>query len=128
MEPSGKFTRVNPSSPEAFGICDLCGLRFNHVDLRWNYQWAGTRLYNTGSLRCWRCVDVPQEQLRSIILPSDPVPILNARVENFAYEEQTPRITQYAGSGEPPYGAGPAMIRCLQNGTIPRILQYSTSS
>ena len=128
MEPSGKYTSVNPSDPAGFAICDLCGLRFNHHDLRWNYQWAGTTIYNTRSLRCWRCVDVPQEQLRTIILPPDPMPIIEARVENFSYEEQTARITQFAGPKEPPWGAGPAMIRCLQNGETPRILQYTTSS
>jgi len=35
-------------------------------------------------------MDVPQEQLRTIILPPDPPPILNARPPNFAYEEAGP--------------------------------------
>jgi hypothetical protein len=90
MEPAGKYVKTNPADPAAYAICDLCGLRFNHHDLRWNFQWTGAKLYNTQSLRCWRCIDVPQEQLRSIVLPPDPVPILNARVENFEYEEAGP--------------------------------------
>lgn len=129
MRPHGKYARVDPQDPEAFGQCERCGFWRNQSDLVWQVEWAGTHLYNTGTLVCSdRCFDTPQEQLRTIILPPDPLPVLNARVPNFAYEEQTVRITQYAGPKEPPYGAGPQMIRCLQNGTIPRILQYSTSS
>ena len=127
MEPAGKYVKTNPQDPAAYAICDLCGLRFNHHDLRWNMQWSGTHIYNTGSLRCWRCVDVLQEQLRTILLPEDPAPILNARVENFAYEEQTARLTEFNAPQNPPWGAGPQMLRCLQNGETVRILQYITS-
>ena len=101
------------------------------VDLEWQYEWNGIKLYNERILVCKtgnRCLDRPQEQFRTIILPPDPPPLLNARVPNFAYEEQTARITQYAGPNEPPYGAGPQMMRCLQNGEQVRILQYLTSS
>ena len=129
MEPHGKYARVDQNSPVAFAKCDRCGFIRNRTDLVWQVEWAGTHLYSLGSLVCSdRCFDVPQEQLRTIILPPDPMPVLNARVENYAYEEMTVRITQYAGPNEPPYGAGPAMIRCLENGETPRILQYSTSS
>jgi len=34
-------------------------------------------------LVCKSCLDVPQEQLRTIILPPDPVPISNPRPENY---------------------------------------------
>lgn len=139
MRPAGKYVRTNPQDPSAYAICDECGLRVNFRDLRWNYEWAGTHLYNTHSLRCWRCADVPQEQNRTIILPSDPPPIINARTENFAYEEQTIRITQRGGApltqfakpaSQPPWNAGPQRIRCLEgaNANIPRIIQLNTSS
>jgi hypothetical protein len=127
--PQSRYTRVRPSDPEAAAQCDRCGRWFNLRSLNFQYEWAGTHLYNTGALVCTEggCLDVPQEQLRTIILPPDPPPVINARVPNFAYEEQTVRITQYAGPNEPPWGAGPQMIRCLQNGETARILQYSTS-
>ncbi len=139
MRPAGKYTRTDPQAPSAYGICDLCGLRFNHRDLRWNYEWAGTHIYNTHSLRCWRCADVPFELNRTILLPPDPPPIINARTENFAYEEQTIRITQRGGApltqfakpaSQPPWNAGPQRIRCLEgaNANIPRIIQLNTSS
>lgn len=38
--------------------------------------------------------DTPQRQLGTIILPPDPVSILNARIEPYSIDEQTYRITQ----------------------------------
>lgn len=130
MRPHGNHAVVDPTDPSALAECSRCGRWFNLRELTWQMEWAGARLYNTGLLVCVSggCLDVPQEQLRSLSLPPDPVPVLNARVPNFAYEEQTPRITQYSGPKEPPWGAGPQMIRCLENGETPRILQYTTSS
>jgi hypothetical protein len=123
VRPHGK-ARVNPNSPDAFGECDLCGRLWNLIDLQWNYQWGGNKLYNTRSLRCRECLDVPQEQLRTIILPPDPMPVLNARITNFAYEEQTPIIMQFAGPRNPPWGAGPALIMADQSGEVALTLQY----
>ena len=131
MEPHGKYANVDAGNPEAFAQCDRCGFWFNRTDLVFQTQWAGTHLYQTGALVCTtgnRCFDIPQEQLRTIVLPADPLPVINARVPNFAYEEQTVRILQAGAAKEPPWGAGPQTIRCLQNGETPRILQYLTSS
>ena len=58
------------------------------------------------------------------MLPPDPLPILNARVPNYAYEEQTVRIVEYNSPDNPPWGAGPQLIRCLEDGETTRILQY----
>lgn len=69
--------------PRALAVCDRCGSLYNHVDLRWQYQWRGTKLQNIKQLVCEGCLDIPQEQLRVIILPMDPVPIMNARPENY---------------------------------------------
>lgn len=126
--PQSKYVRVDPTNPEGAGECDRCGFWYQLADMQWQMQWSGTRLFNTGALVCDDCLDVPQEQLRTIILPPDPLPLINARVPNFAYEEQTVRITEYNSPKNPPWGAGPQMIRCLQNGETPRILQFTTSS
>lgn len=122
------YVRVDPSSPSGAGQCDLCGRWFNLRDLRQQSEWAGTHIYIFNSLRCEECLDVPNEQLRTIILPPDPEPLQNSRVPNFAFEEQTVRITEYNAPKNPPWGAGPQTIRCLQDGSMPRILQYLTSS
>jgi hypothetical protein len=59
----------------------------NFVDLQWQYEWRGAALQNTRILVCNRCLDTPQQQLRSIIIPRDPEPIVNARVEPFSADE-----------------------------------------
>jgi hypothetical protein len=111
--------RVDPQDPSAWAECDLCGNLWNRRALTFQYEWAGTHLYNTGSLRCPKCIDVPQEQLRTILLPPDPPPILNARVTNFAFEERTPLLAQQQPtSPKQPWGYGPMMILTDQTGTI----------
>lgn len=79
--------RTSASSPQAFGVCDRCGIWYNHVNLRWQYDWRGTTMQNIRLLVCNTCYDTPQEQLRAIVLPADPTPILNPRVEPYAWDE-----------------------------------------
>jgi hypothetical protein len=75
--------RTNPSSPQAHAICDRCGFRYNFVDLQWQFDWRGASLQNLRFLVCRDCLDTPQEQLRAIVVPADPVPIEQARVQDF---------------------------------------------
>lgn len=79
--------KVSSTNPRAFGICDRCGFLYNHDDLQWQFDWAGASLINKRILVCETCLDVPQEQLRAIVLPADPVPIVNPRVESYAQDE-----------------------------------------
>ncbi len=122
-----KHVNVDSSNPQAAAVCDLCGRWYQLVDLQWNYQWAGTSLFNTRSLRCCECLDRPNEQLRSIVLPPDPYPVLNARVPDFAYEEYTIMIAQNGDPTGPPWAAGPQLILCDQTGELALVLQYDTS-
>lgn len=69
--------------PRAIATCDRCGFRYNHDQLQWQLQWTGPHLQNLRILVCKSCLDVPQEQLRTIILPPDPVPIENPRPEQY---------------------------------------------
>lgn len=80
--PHGK-ARVDLHKPQAHAICDRCGFRYLHAQLSWDAQWIGPRLQNLRFLVCPSCRDKPQEQLRTIVLPPDPVAIMNARPENF---------------------------------------------
>jgi hypothetical protein len=90
---------TNPSNPQAFAICDRCGFTYNHVNLRWQFDWRGTSLQNLRLLVCSRCYDEPQEQLRAIVVPADPVPIQNPRIPDYVTAEtddifaQTPSTT-----------------------------------
>ncbi len=86
--PTGRG-RVSQSNPQALAVCDRCGFTYNHVDLRWQYDWAGIQLQNRRVLVCETCYDKPQENgQRTIIIPPDPLPIMNPRPE--AYSEEVP--------------------------------------
>jgi hypothetical protein len=79
--------RTSSSSPQAHAICDRCGFRYNHVDLQWQHDWRGAALQNVRILVCNSCLDVPQDQLRAIVVPADPTPIMQARTQDFATAE-----------------------------------------
>lgn len=79
--------RTSASNPQAHAICDRCGFRYNHVDLMWQYDWRGAQMQNIKILVCKPCYDTPQEQLRSIVVPADPTPIINARIQDFQVAE-----------------------------------------
>lgn len=79
--------KTSSSSPQAHAICDRCGFRYNRVDLNWQYDWRGATLQNIRILVCNSCMDNPQQQLRAIVVPADPVPIDQPRTQNFAEAE-----------------------------------------
>lgn len=135
--PQSRYVRVDPQNPEGAGECQRCGRWYQLRALNWQFQWSGTHLYNIGALVCDECLDIPQEQLRTIILPPDPPPLINARVPNFDYEEQTVRILQFADPLTPPpqqpWAQGPQTLRATQfagdlDSGQARVLQYLTSS
>jgi hypothetical protein len=86
--------RISAKNPQAAGVCDRCGHVLNHVDLSWQFDWAGAGLINKRLLVCDHCNDTPQQQLRSIVLPADPPVIMNARPEYFIEASTDYRQTQ----------------------------------
>lgn len=76
--------RTSARNPQAHAICDRCGFRYNWVDLKWQFDYRGPALANLRILVCQPCLDKPQEQLRAIVLPADPTPIINARPQDFS--------------------------------------------
>lgn len=79
--------KVNARNPNAYAICDRCGLRYNlegDNGLRFQYEWRGNQLLNIWIRVCKRCLDVPQQQLRPKAVPPDPVPKWQPRPDNFA--------------------------------------------
>lgn len=72
---------TSASNPRAFAVCDRCGIWYNQFKLIFQFEYAGASLVNRRLLVCPTCLDVPNEQLRAIILPADPVPISNPRPE-----------------------------------------------
>jgi len=86
--------RVDTNAPQAFAVCDRCGIWYNHARLHWQFQYAGPNLQNLRILVCDRCLDVPQPQLKPRILPPDPMPVLNARPEAFSIDESNWLVTE----------------------------------
>lgn len=96
--------RTSSRNPQAHAICDRCGGRYNHIDLQWQYDWSGASLINKRILVCQSCNDRPQVQLKSIILPPDPLPILNPRPELFTQAETDYRVTSGLDTTDPVTG------------------------
>lgn len=86
--------RISARNPRAAGQCDRCGLIYNHVNLQWQYDWRGASLQNLRLLVCDTCLDVPQQQLRAIVVPADPVPIMNPRTQDYVSASTDYRTTQ----------------------------------
>jgi hypothetical protein len=75
---------VDARYPRAHAICDRCGRKTNHFKLRWQMDWRGPRMQNLRILVCHSCYDAPQQNgQRTIMIPADPLPIMNARPENY---------------------------------------------
>lgn len=89
--------RINAQSPEAAGICDRCGFVYSFRDLVWQLQWRGPTLQNIRFLVCEYCYDKPQENIRAIAIPPDPLPIVNARIQDYVAAS-----TDYRSLSSPP--------------------------
>jgi hypothetical protein len=96
--------RTSARSPQAHAICDRCGFRYNLVDLNWQFDWRGASLQNIKLLVCKSCYDEPQEQLRAIVIPADPVPVANPRIQDFVTAEQNTRVTSGQNTVDPRTG------------------------
>ena len=70
---------TNTSSPTAYACCDRCGMWYNRDKLYWQFDYAGIRLQNLRILVCKTCLDVPQPQKKPVVVPPDPVPVMNPR-------------------------------------------------
>jgi hypothetical protein len=69
--------------------------------LRWQYDWRGASMQNIRILVCNSCYDEPQAQLRAIVVPADPVPIVNPRIQDFVTAETNTRYTSGQDTVDP---------------------------
>lgn len=111
--------RTSARNPQAFAVCDRCAIWYNHVNLRWQYDWAGASLINKRLLVCDTCYDDPQNQLRAIVLPADPTPIINPRTEPYAWDSTDYRQTSGQNTIDPytgiPIPAGDLRVTTQNN-------------
>ncbi len=113
---------VDPYDPKAWGSSDRNGMVGNLANMRWNHEWRGPKIINTRILVHEDELDIPQRQLGSpALLGPDPVPVTNARIENYAIDE-VPVSTRYTMQGNvrvimQAHGASPInLIATVQGG------------
>ena len=82
MSMRSNAVKVDPRHPEAQGICDRCGFRYQLATLEWQQEWAGEQIINLRLLVCPTCLDDPNESLRTYNPGPDPLPVANPRFEN----------------------------------------------
>lgn len=78
---------IDPHAIDPLAICDRCGTLRNHSTLRFQPILAGNAYVTTGLLVCRECLDVPNEQIRALRIPADPVPIANPRPASWQLQE-----------------------------------------
>jgi hypothetical protein len=93
--------KISSRNPRAAAICDACGFAYSHSELRWQMQWSGNKLVNLKQLVCRRCNDIPNQQLRAIVLPADPMPVMNPRVPNYVAASTDYRTTSGQNTVDP---------------------------
>ena len=86
---------TDPRRPRAKAVCDYCGEWYLLSRLNKQMEFFGPTLKWTGFLVCSHCLDTPQDQLRPIILPPDPLPVVNPRQENLTNDYRVAPFTQY---------------------------------
>lgn len=96
--------RTSAKSPQAFAVCQRCGIWYNRTNLAFQFEWGGAALQNTYVLVCRPCLDIPQEQNRAITLPADPTPIFYPSVEDFTAAEADYRSTSQVIPPDPVTG------------------------
>lgn len=125
MRPHPRRARTDASHPRAWATSDRNGMISNQVDLRWQFEWAGTQLINKRILVSQDELDIPNRQLGTIILPPDPVSIPNARIEPYPIDEVWPRIQEISTIQE---GASANSGTVGPNDAQPRYLEISTNA
>lgn len=91
---SGKAT-TSIMNPDSFAVSDRDGAWRNHSKMVWQYQWQGASLVNTRILVGEDEVDIPNEQLRSLVLPPDPIPTQDPRLEPFQQDANAGNLSGY---------------------------------
>ena len=109
--PQSPHAPISISRPEPWGVCDRCGARWTHRRLQWQYEWRGLTLQNLRLLVCPPCLDVPQDQLKPIIIGPDPVPVRDPRPGYATTQEGfTPTFSVIELLEDNPYQPGAATV------------------
>lgn len=77
--PHGHASSLVPPK-SAWGICDRCAFVYDLNDLKFQFEYRGGSMINTGSRVCPTCMDKPFTPNKLIKLPPDPVPVKDPRM------------------------------------------------
>ena len=67
-------------------------------------DYSGAGIYNKRILVCEKCYDTPQQQLKVIVIPPDPLPIINARPPDYVNSVTDYRVTSGQNTIDPVTG------------------------
>ena len=81
---------TNLTSPRPVGVCDLCYQKYYLDDLQWQYDWRGDHLQNLRVRRCPKCLDIPNEQLRPIVIRGPEGSLRDPRPPQYAANAAAP--------------------------------------
>lgn len=84
MSIPSRMPKPNLANIRPLGTCQRCSWIYHLDELQWQYDYRGMQLQSLNILVCSTCLDAPQPQLKPIILPPDPVSVLNARPFDYA--------------------------------------------
>lgn len=85
--------KISARHPQAIAVCQRCGFTYNRAQLANQVEYQGFDLQQTGIWVCPPCFDRPNENLKSIILPPDPMPVYLPFPEPYSSEVDTPAST-----------------------------------
>lgn len=84
FHPTG-HARVSQRRPQAIGVCQRCGFWYQRSELVPQFEWQGVKLQNLDLYVCTRtCLDRPQPQLKTIVIPADPLPVYRPFPESYS--------------------------------------------
>lgn len=90
-----QHARISARNPRSLARCQRCGRTKNRYALAPQFYWEGPELQNTNVYVCIdSCLDIPNEQLRTLVLPPDPVPIFMPQIEDYEQEITTFFVTE----------------------------------
>jgi hypothetical protein len=78
---------TDPWKPQYTGFCERCGFKWYFSNLQFQFEYYGNSLQSKNILVCPRCLDVPQENVRPVIIGPDSLPPKPRPAPNF-YQQQ----------------------------------------
>lgn len=105
MRKKPRRAQVDPSHPQGWASSDRNGHVGNLANMKFQYAWRGPKIINTRILVHEDELDDLQRQLGSpALLGPDPIPLANARPENYSIDEY-PVSTRIPMGTTPPGGS-----------------------